>query len=106
MINKAKHYHEYQRSKTNKDIYRCIHPECNHYTHRQFIEGKRSECHDCKKLFIVPKEQLKNKFLRCELCNKSKKAEDTNIAKNIIGDTLLELAKEERENELIKLGEI
>lgn len=69
-----KHLHTYRRSKTNSDIYRCLDPDCTHYTHREFIEGKRALCGKCRSEFIVSKEQLKNALPVCINCSHSNAA--------------------------------
>ncbi|SRR6266498_2737814 len=81
------HLHEYQRSVSSIEIYRCMHPDCNHYTRREFIVGKRALCHKCKQPFIMTQKQLKaGQKVRgilhptCIFCSKSKKAKTlTNI---------------------------
>ena len=72
-------FHEYERSKSNKEIYRCIHPECTHYHRREFLIGKKAICPKCKKPFILDKVQLRNKLPVCEFCSKSPKAKALNI---------------------------
>ena len=50
---KPKHLHEYMRSASNKDIYRCVDPDCTHYQSRAFLEGKRARCYKCKQEMIL-----------------------------------------------------
>lgn len=75
--------HEYERSKTNKNIYRCLHPDCNHHRHKEFLLGKRATCHKCKSPFILSKTQLANKWPVCGGCTRSPKAKEFNAAKEL-----------------------
>lgn len=72
-----KHIHEYSRSRTNKKIYRCVHPECTHYNQKEFLEGKKARCRKCHQPFILDKTQLKNKDPRCLKCSASKAGAQT-----------------------------
>lgn len=75
--------HEYERSKDNKEYYRCIHPDCTHYQRRGRLEGKRAICHKCKNPFILSWAQLRNKYPVCDFCTKSPKAEALRAARDI-----------------------
>lgn len=77
-------YHIYERSKPNKEVYRCIHPDCTHYTAKAMLLGKRSECPKCKDLFILTRLKLKNKLPTCDACSKSPKAAELREAKKIV----------------------
>jgi hypothetical protein len=68
-------YHELERSRANKNYYRCMHPECSYYQNRTRLEGKRALCHKCKEPFILSWQQLRNKYPVCDFCTKSPKAE-------------------------------
>jgi len=70
-VKKEKHLHTYVRSKRNKKIYRCVHPDCTHYTDRDNLRGKRAMCR-CGTSFIV-EEKITDKHLRraelkCDVC--------------------------------------
>jgi formylmethanofuran dehydrogenase subunit E len=65
------HLHTYERSRTNKRVYRCIDPDCSHFTAKDKLEGKRALCIGCGEPFIIPWRQLKNKHPKCEFCTKS-----------------------------------
>src|SRR6266850_4410626 len=97
------HIHEYERMK-NKDFYRCIHPKCTHSTHKERILGKEVICHECKKPFIVGldkrRQQLKNRFMRCDFCVKSPKAVTAEMAKDIISRNIQELEAREMFKEI------
>ena len=69
----AKHLHIYVRSSTNRNIYRCTHPDCSHYHQKAFLLGKRASCYFCHDPFILSKEQLRNKIPRCDFCKKGSK---------------------------------
>lgn len=77
--------HQYERSKVNKEIYRCIHPQCTHYMNRAYLEGKLAICYGCKNPFKLTWQQLRNKRPVCEFCSKSPKAK----ALRDIRDTVL-----------------
>ena len=103
------HLHEYERSKANLNIYRCIHPDCTHYQKREYLVGKRAQCHKCKDSFILMQEQLKSgrkirgiKFPVCIKCSKSPKAKDLIKLEDILVKELNELfpsIEEKLENE-------
>ena len=81
--------HEYERSKSNKEIYRCVHPDCHHYKRREFLLGKRAQCFKCKSSFILTRLQLNNFHPVCEYCTKSPRAKKNlivlKIAEELIG---------------------
>jgi len=83
-----RHLHIYQRSAKNKDIYKCIDPDCTHYTQKEMIEGKRVRCGKCKEQMIVPKDQLRNKLVVCVMCTKSRKGEKRKKVMNILDKIL------------------
>jgi len=95
--------HEYERSKSNKEIYRCLHPKCTHYKKREFLIGKEAICHKCKNTFILTLIQLKNKIPVCDYCTKSPKAQELKRARTLVeGDlnlSILNQAKEELKKE-------
>ena len=90
--------HEYERSKDNKKIYRCVHPKCMHYIDRQFLIGKEAICAKCKNPFYLTLTQLRNKKPVCEFCTKSPKAkqlkEFRDIAESLVDDLPEELKEE------------
>ena len=69
-----KHVHEYERSQSNKKIYRCISPDCAHYQQREFLVGKRAVCHKCKRFFILTWRKLRAKRPICDYCVASPQA--------------------------------
>lgn len=80
------HIHEYVRSRSNKNIYRCNHPQCSHFTSRELAEGKLALCTQCKNEFILTWDQLKNRAPRCLNCSKSKKAQSHRASKSFVDD--------------------
>ena len=83
------HYvHEYERSKSNKEIYRCLHPQCSHYKKREFLVGKEAICHKCKNKFILTWLQLRNKRPVCEFCTKSPKSSELQNMRELTSKTL------------------
>lgn len=74
------HIHEYERSKTNIEIYKCTHPSCTHYTTRDLLLGKEIICSKCKEVAVATQMQLKAgqvrkgvKSLTCLKCSRSPK---------------------------------
>ena len=70
------HIHELERSKSNKNIYRCTHPKCSYYQKREYLEGKECICFKCKQAFLLTWTQLRNKKPVCIYCSKSPKAKE------------------------------
>ena len=62
------HLHIYKRSKS-KHIYKCMHPDCTHFTDKDFLEGKRARCLKCQEPFVLTKMQLNNLIPRCSNCS-------------------------------------
>ena len=79
-----KHIHEYERSKTNKNVYRCVAPDCSHYHSREYLLGKRARCGKCKEPFLLDRFQLINKIPVCSRCTRSKKGKKIQRIKNIL----------------------
>jgi len=67
------HLHQYERSKSNEEIYRCVHPRCTHYQKKEFLIGKEAICNLCHKAFIMDNDQLRNKKPRCPMCQDTAK---------------------------------
>jgi hypothetical protein len=98
--------HIYERSFSNKEIYRCIHPDCTHYTRRELLIGKRAECCKCHQPFIISKSQLKvgqkksgRKNLVCFTCTKSPKAAVAKEVADVLDDIFTQ--QDEKDEDLI-----
>lgn len=76
--------HIYERSKTSKKVYRCLHPDCHHYNFAALLLGKRAECAKCKEPFILDAKQLKNKLPVCEFCSRSAKSKVLNVGRSFL----------------------
>jgi len=64
------HLHTYIRSKTNKNIYRCDHPECSHYDSIDKLQGKKAKCH-CGREFLLEKGiriHFRSATPKCDFC--------------------------------------
>ena len=85
---KSKHLHEYMRSSSNKDIYRCVDPDCTHYQQKEFLVGKRARCHKCKNDMILTKDQLMNKIPSCMNCSKSRVAKRVKDVRGFLEEIL------------------
>ncbi len=64
--------HKVVRSRSNKEIFRCIHPRCTYTQKREFLEDKEVLCSICSKPYIVNREQLRNAKPRCVYCQNTK----------------------------------
>lgn len=87
-----KHLHTYAKAKT-KHYFRCVHPECTHYTHRENLRGKKAMC-KCGRDFILPETfSNNNEFsrpeLKCYLCRNTKKNKAMRVGEAIIDSLLL-----------------
>lgn len=97
------HLHRYERHKTRKDIYKCVHPECTHYNSADMIVGKKAECSKCGNPMIIDKIQAlryKNKHLTCLDCSNSKQAKKHRAAKDVIAKILAGIKKEDINREV------
>lgn len=63
-----KHLHTYQRVKGKRDVYKCIHPDCTHFTQKELIVGKRADCPFCHNSFVLSKEALRLAKPHCSTC--------------------------------------
>lgn len=86
--------HEYERSKTRKNIYRCRHPKCPHYKDRELLEGKEAACHKCKQPFILTWQQLRNKHPVCDFCMKSPRSLELRNIREAAFKSMMELPDE------------
>lgn len=85
-------WHIWERSISNKKIYRCKHPDCSTYKDRAFLEGKRAECPKCGELYILTYAKLRNKLPTCDMCSKSPKAEELREKRQVADDLLNKIA--------------
>jgi hypothetical protein len=76
---KNEHVHKYKKvniggyKKPKVYVYKCVLPDCTHYTRPQFIVGKKCVCCRCERVFIIKIEhtwRLVN--LHCDDCTESK----------------------------------
>lgn len=93
------HIHTYERSISNKSVYRCIDPDCMHYHTAEFLIGKKSICNKCKRPFLLERWMLIGKMAvrspMCLDCGNSKKARAHKNLKNFVEKFFLEIDKEE-----------
>lgn len=70
-----KHIHTYRRDVKNKNLYRCLHPDCTTKMLRDDIVGKRAMC-KCDNEFILTFEKLHRNIAvpKCDSCSNSKQA--------------------------------
>lgn len=68
--------HEFERARSSKTTYRCIHPRCNYKYQREFLVGKAALCHKCKNIFILTWKQLRNKYPVCDFCTRSPQSQE------------------------------
>lgn len=85
------HLHTYERSSMNRKVFRCISPDCTHFTRREHLLGKYALCFKCRQQFTLDKKQLDNKHPVCIMCSKSPKKIIASAAKDVMLDLLNEL---------------
>jgi len=83
--------HELERSKANKNVYRCIHPRCSYFQRREYIVGKEILCSRCKNPFICSWRDLRSKSPRCEFCHNSPRSEALRAAREVAFSAINEL---------------
>lgn len=102
-IEKFKHVlHEYERVQGKKDIYKCSHPKCTHYTNRIYLIGNEAQCPKCKSSFVLTWPQLRNKKPVCPYCTRSPKSKELALAREAAFKVLNDLP-EELKNELLNI---
>ena len=94
------HIHQYVRmvkldGTSDKNRFRCLHPDCTHWAYRNFLKGKRSLCTGCGTMEIfLDYENLRRAKPVCFKCGQSTKAK----AERAKFDQLNELSKEHTEH--------
>ncbi len=70
------HLHIYERVGADKSNarYRCIDPECTHYSTKDMIKGNKARC-ECGTTFILDSYCLGLKRPRCMKCSTGKRRE-------------------------------
>ena len=71
---KEQHIHTYERPRWNRNIYRCIAPDCSHYIQKKLLLGKYGKCPECGSQFILDREKLLRAKPRCDFCSNTKKS--------------------------------
>lgn len=89
-----KHLHTYERVKGSTTRYRCIHPDCTHFTLKSLLKGVRAVCNGCLESFIMSGESLRRVRPKCQNCIRSGK--NHNKVKNLgpSEEAILEILKE------------
>ncbi len=68
-----KHLHTYKRIKQGeRHIFKCVHPDCTHFTSRELLLGKRSLCPNCQKPMILSGKLLQLANPTCMDCKELK----------------------------------
>jgi hypothetical protein len=90
-----KHLHSYERSVKNMEIYKCIHPQCTHFTRRELIVGKEVICTKCHQPTIARNEQLHAghnqlgvRRLTCLMCSNSPKRFQIQAIEDVLAGVL------------------
>lgn len=96
-----KHLHSYERSKENMEIYRCVHPQCTHFTRRNLIVGKEITCTKCHLPTLARQDQLHagqtkigTKALTCVMCSNSPKRFALQAVEDVLANVLDNLIEE------------
>lgn len=91
MPSSMNHIHTYERSKRDKTVYRCAHPDCSHYDRRENLEGKRAHC-KCGEEFIFTNKRPQRHFQyavpKCDACRTSKASKVKIAAQELMTDIL------------------
>jgi hypothetical protein len=77
------HLHTYKRDRKKKHLFRCIDPDCTHYTYKHLLEGNRAACNDCHGEMILSVYNLKTARPKCDNCAKHKKAREFQTIKQM-----------------------
>lgn len=68
-----KHIHTYARIRKRPLYFRCTHPDCSHYNHKDLLIGKRARCPICGESFILTWRELRLSKPHCPTCTKGSK---------------------------------
>lgn len=85
---KLNHIHTYVQFKGRPGYWKCIHPECTHYTERELVLEKKSICTSCGGEFILNYENTKMVRPRCLLCRNTKQAKAYQLGQEMANRTL------------------
>lgn len=100
MANNKEHIHTYERPRWNRNIYRCVAPDCSHYIQKKYLLGKYSKCPECGNQFILDREKLLRAKPRCDFCSNTKKSRQLKAVGEVkelqeIFESIVEPMKEE-----------
>lgn len=76
---KEVHIHTYERPRWNKNIYRCVAPDCSHYIQKKLLLGKYALCPECSSQFILTREKLLRAKPKCDFCSNTKKSRELKV---------------------------
>ena len=92
---RSEHLHVYKRVNLAKRgnppyyVFKCTLPGCTHYSQRQLIIGKTSQCPECEQPFELTSENTTNARPLCEACRPRKKGKDVSATTQSVVDNLL-----------------
>ncbi len=96
-----KHIHTYAQIRGRPGYFKCLHPECSHYTTRELVLEKKSICTACGQEFILNYENTKMVRPRCLMCRTTKEAKAFQMGQDLVnkmlGFTVGDGYKEEKE---------
>lgn len=84
------HLHIYKRIRGRSKYYRCAHPDCSHYNHKDLLLDKRAMCPYCGQSYILNWQSLRLAVPHCENCTKGKKRIDVSLIEQNLKAILLE----------------
>lgn len=87
-MSSLKHIHTYAQMKGRKDYFKCLHPECSHYTSRDLVLEKKSLCTACGGEFILDCENTRMVRPKCLNCRSTRKARAYQLAQELVKKTL------------------
>jgi len=99
------HLHTYERIKDRPEYFKCIHPLCYHFIHKDLLELKKAMCR-CGDSFILNREELKKKSPKCSNCIKTRNRKSNSslrteeiagVIEDLIAETPSSTAKDEND---------
>lgn len=87
-----KHTHTYGKMKNRPGYWKCNHPECTHYVHRDFVMGKASLCNQCGGIIpVLNHHHLALVKPLCINCSNTKEAKEFRERKERVQNVLGQL---------------
>lgn len=72
--------------------YRCIDPNCTHYTEYSALVGKNAICPECRETFILTKNALTLVLPRCLDCRNTRESRNNQEVRSLVDSVITEIA--------------